>query len=178
MEDKIVEGEIKKKYHKRGSAKISDTEYRCRVCREVKHIFDYMSGFKKKNDYICKLCYRIENKIYRYGKLEHIRRLNREAMRRWVERNPELCRIRSKEYKKRNLEKIGAYNRKYRQENKKAFLAYNTIQKALRKNKIQKLSCEICNNPKVHAHHDDYEKPLEIRWLCPKHHRKLHKFIQ
>lgn len=23
-------------------------------------------------------------------------------------------------------------------------------------------------------HHDDYDKPLEIRWLCPPHHGELH----
>ena len=26
----------------------------------------------------------------------------------------------------------------------------------------------------VHAHHDDYSKPLEVRWLCHKHHAAWH----
>lgn len=34
--------------------------------------------------------------------------------------------------------------------------------------------CEVCGEIKVHAHHDDYDKPLEVRWLCPFHHREHH----
>lgn len=35
--------------------------------------------------------------------------------------------------------------------------------------------CEVCGVTKVHAHHDDYGKPLEIRWLCQTHHTELHR---
>jgi len=34
--------------------------------------------------------------------------------------------------------------------------------------------CEICGEIKVDAHHDDYEKPLDIRWLCRTHHMEYH----
>lgn len=33
--------------------------------------------------------------------------------------------------------------------------------------------CENCGKEcKPHAHHDDYAKPLEVRWLCPPCHRR------
>jgi hypothetical protein len=36
-------------------------------------------------------------------------------------------------------------------------------------------NCKICNtNVNVEAHHEDYTKPLDIIWLCRKHHRELH----
>ena len=35
-------------------------------------------------------------------------------------------------------------------------------------------SCEKCGLPNAHAHHDDYSRPLEIRWLCPLHHKEYH----
>lgn len=44
----------------------------------------------------------------------------------------------------------------------------------LRDNHIERMPCEICG-AKAEAHHDDYEKPLEVRWLCFKHHREWHK---
>lgn len=35
--------------------------------------------------------------------------------------------------------------------------------------------CEICGSEdSVHAHHNDYAKPLNVRWLCAAHHRQWH----
>lgn len=35
---------------------------------------------------------------------------------------------------------------------------------------LQKQPCEKCGATKTEAHHDDYSKPLEVRWLCKTHH--------
>ena len=34
--------------------------------------------------------------------------------------------------------------------------------------------CEHCG-AKAHAHHENYDNPLEVRWLCPLHHKHRHK---
>lgn len=34
--------------------------------------------------------------------------------------------------------------------------------------------CEVCGTSKVQAHHGDYEKPLDVRWLCTTHHADEH----
>jgi len=46
---------------------------------------------------------------------------------------------------------------------------------ALRNKTIKKQHCEICGCEKVEAHHEDYSKPLEINWLCKKHHIEADK---
>jgi ribosomal protein S27AE len=38
-----------------------------------------------------------------------------------------------------------------------------------------KQPCEVCGNLKAQAHHDDYSKPLQVRWLCQKHHTEHHQ---
>lgn len=40
---------------------------------------------------------------------------------------------------------------------------------------LKVMPCEICQSTEnVEAHHDDYSKPLDIRWLCQRHHREVH----
>lgn len=38
------------------------------------------------------------------------------------------------------------------------------------KGHIQRLLCEVCLSPDTQPHHDDYSKPLEVRWFCREHH--------
>ena len=45
---------------------------------------------------------------------------------------------------------------------------------AARKGIIPKLDCEVCGKGRAHGHHEDYSKPLEVQWLCPKHHSARH----
>lgn len=52
--------------------------------------------------------------------------------------------------------------------------ARNLVATHIKRGKIEKQPCQICNNKKVHAHHYDYSLPLVITWLCPTHHEMLH----
>lgn len=45
----------------------------------------------------------------------------------------------------------------------------------LKRGYIKKQPCEVCGNDKSQMHHDDYDKPIEIRWFCRVHHLELHK---
>ena len=45
---------------------------------------------------------------------------------------------------------------------------------AIRKGVIKRLPCEVCGEEKSQAHHPDYSKPLEIKWLCHLRHRAIH----
>lgn len=55
------------------------------------------------------------------------------------------------------------------------YKARYTLRHAVKKGDVVKTTCEVCNNPVVEAHHDDYSKPLDVRWLCRKHHGLHHR---
>lgn len=46
---------------------------------------------------------------------------------------------------------------------------------AVNRGGLVKQPCEVCGNEKTVAHHDDYNYPLSIRWLCRKHHNAWHR---
>lgn len=64
-------------------------------------------------------------------------------------------------------------DRRYRFKYPDKAAAHAVVSNASRDNKIERKPCEVCGE-KAQAHHDDYSKPLEVRWLCPKHHSEHH----
>jgi len=54
--------------------------------------------------------------------------------------------------------------------------AHIIVGNAVARGKLNKEPCEKCGSKtRIHGHHDNYSKPLEVRWLCAKHHNELHK---
>jgi hypothetical protein len=45
---------------------------------------------------------------------------------------------------------------------------------AIRRGDLVRKPCEVCGDSRTQAHHDDYEKPLDVRWSCRQHHVDLH----
>jgi transposase-like protein len=46
---------------------------------------------------------------------------------------------------------------------------------AIRSGRLVRQPCEMGCSERAEAHHEDYAKPLEIRWLCRACHRVRHK---
>ena len=56
----------------------------------------------------------------------------------------------------------------------KKYEARRELRKGLMSGNIKKVNCQVCGGVKTEAHHDDYNKPLEVTWLCRSCHTKLH----
>ena len=52
--------------------------------------------------------------------------------------------------------------------------ARTLLLRAVKENKMKRGSCIICGDINSHGHHEDYSKPLEVVWVCRKHHREIH----
>lgn len=65
---------------------------------------------------------------------------------------------------------------------KRAYLDRNPVKRAahiaclnaIRSGRLVRQPCEQCGQ-KAQAHHDDYSKPLDVRWLCTTHHAEWHR---
>lgn len=68
---------------------------------------------------------------------------------------------------------------KYQAESRKRFpgkyRARIAVANAVRDGRLVRGPCEVCGTTKrVQGHHDDYRRPLVVRWLCFKHHMEHH----
>jgi len=62
----------------------------------------------------------------------------------------------------------------WRKRNPEKHEAHKAVQYAVKTGKLIKLPCEICGAMPVLAHHEDYSKPLEVKWYCALHHARDH----
>lgn len=90
-----------------------------------------------------------------------------------------------REYRRKKISKCRTYNRKYmriwRKKNgcKKEKYDFRDLIRlkvfnAIKEGILIKKPCCICGKKRVQAHHNNYNKPLEVVWLCPSHHKILH----
>jgi len=91
------------------------------------------------------------------------RRLNREAMRRARKADPEKFQQREREYD-------------HKRKKGKAHKARERLSTAVRSGKIVKPSkCAECwRGHKLTAHHENYDLPYEVEWLCYECHGRRH----
>jgi hypothetical protein len=104
---------------------------------------------------------------------------HREYMNDYYRRNPEKIRAIATASRNRRLATVRAYDRArgHRIYDLAKERARRKTYHAIAKGHLQKQPCEVCGAIKVEAHHDDYEKPYEVRWRCRTHHMALHRSV-
>ena len=88
-------------------------------------------------------------------------------------RSYDLKRAKLPERKKATIEVINAW----RKLDKRRDQCHNAVAKAIKKGTLTKQPCIRCNNEKSLAHHEDYDFPLNVIWLCQPCHKQRHKEI-
>lgn len=84
------------------------------------------------------------------------------------------------DYQKTHREERNEYQRLYKQRNKlwrrPKFIARKQVWLAKQRKELKVQPCQKCHSvEKIHAHHSDYSKPLDVTWLCQTCHSELHR---
>ena len=122
--------------------------------------------------------YRVSNKNKenqrRYRK-KHRKEISKKALE-WQHKNIVRVRklIRLRLATPEGKAKRDASSKRYAVKNRIKRLAKDAVHNAIRAGKMIKKPCKICGENKVEGHHPDYTKPLEVVWLCDKHHTEVH----
>jgi len=131
----------------------------CCGCGKTKHLDEFYRFVRSKDGRTsrCKVCSHADEK-----------RRRRE--------NPELARAHDRAYRQRNPEKIRERNNRYPEKKRaRGFLTQMVYQGRI----VKPEHCEDCGRPtekhRLHGHHEDYSKPLDVDWLCDPCHRRRHE---
>lgn len=155
----------------------------CKKCNGEKDSCDFYA-----NDSTCKECRKAAVRKNRSEKADYYREYDRarfqndprvrDRHRKYqkTEAGKESVSASKKRYASNNRDAMHAKLIQYRAEYPKKYAAHSAVHCAKIKGILVAGECEVCgSNENTHAHHDDYDKPLDVRWLCPQHHRDWHK---
>ena len=97
-----------------------------------------------------------------------------------IPENRKKKRERDRKYQRNKRANLKGYKtkeyREYCKNNPKKVWAQRTLNRYISLGKIKRSSCEVCGASQgIHGHHPDYSKPFQVIWLCPIHHKEIHK---
>ncbi len=122
----------------------------------------------RRHDYQCYECLKAQCRQWRQtskGKA-YTRDYNRE----WARQNQDKIKARP------SYQTKTAWTQAYRAANPEKYKARTAVGNALQSGKLVREPCVICGTTqRVQAHHDDYSKPLEVRWMCAPCHNTYHR---
>jgi len=133
---------------------------RCFKCNELKELDLFYKHPKMKDGHLnkCKECAKKDVKLDRINS-PNARLYDKK---RWME-NEERRKI------------VSERSKKWGEKNKDMRIAHYKVANAVRDGRIEKTPCVICgSNYRIHGHHEDYSKPLDVIWLCAIHHQQHH----
>lgn len=140
----------------------------CKKCGIEKPIEEFYA-----NDKSCKCCRRAMVKANREANADYYRDYDKKRFK----SDPRVSE-RHKKYQQTEAGKAASERakKKWKEQNPVKRAVHVITGNAIRNGALIKSGCEVCGTlSNVHAHHDDYGKPLEVRWLCAAHHKQWHE---
>lgn len=135
----------------------------CFKCNAVKPLTDFYKHSMMADGHLnkCKECNKKDVLEHRLKNIEKIRQYDRDRG-----KLPERLKLATE------------VTRVWRAEDLRRAKAHNAVARAIKKGDLTRSPCVKCGFQKTEAHHEDYDKPLDIVWLCCPCHKKRHKEIK
>jgi ribosomal protein S27AE len=140
-----------------------DTSKECFKCKTIKPLEDFYKHSQMADGHVnkCKECNKNDVTSHRNKNLEKVREYDR-------------ARGKIPERIKAQVE----INKAWRAEDSRRVVAHSAVSKAIREGRLDRNPCVRCGEAKSVAHHEDYDKPLEVMWLCQPCHKQRHKELK
>ena len=135
----------------------------CFKCKLTKPLFEFYKHSQMKDGHLnkCKECNKKDANKHRTDNLEKIRKYDRERG-----KNPQ------------RIASCIEVTKAWRNEDERRQKAHSKVAYAIKKGVLTKMPCVRCGEQKSLAHHEDYDKPLEVMWLCQPCHKQRHKELK
>lgn len=145
----------------------------CRLCKVEKPLDDFYKNQKAACglESRCKECAKANIHTARIRNIEHYKAFDRARA-----NHPDRVAARAA-YIKTEAGKAAAQRakRKYYDSHPERRAANLAVSRAIRDGRLKKLPCFVCGELVVEGHHPDYGQPLDVVWLCVKHHKEIHR---
>ena len=141
----------------------------CKKCDSEKQVSEFY-----KNDSSCKECRKAMVRENRAIKADYYREYDRQRFKSDPRVKERHARYLSTE---KGMQASIEAKRKWMESNPVKRAAQTILGNAVRDKRIKKPGfCESCGKTgRIHGHHCDYAKPLDVIWLCPKCHKEWHE---
>ena len=140
-----------------------DSSKECFKCKTIKPLEEFYKHPNMADGHVnkCKECNKNDATSHRNKNLEKVREYDR-------------ARGKIPERLKAQVE----ITRAWRAEDSRRSVAHYAVAQAIRSGLLVRMSCIRCGKEKTEAHHEDYDKPLEVMWLCTPCHKQRHKELK
>jgi len=136
---------------------------KCFKCHTVTPLTEFYKHAAMADGYLnkCKKCTKKDALEHRIKNIERIR---------------EYDRIRSKNSERMKI--ASEISKAWYQADKRRLQCHNAVTRAVKKGTLIRLPCIRCGSKKSLAHHENYDEPLNVMWLCQPCHKQRHKEIK
>lgn len=147
---------------------------KCKICGKIDSEVEFYDSLASR----CKECHKQKIRENRAAKADYYRAYDAKRF----QEDPRV-KARHKRYQQTDAGKasMGASRAKWLADNGDKRSAHHMVNNAVRDGRLFKPECcQVCGSKhyRIHGHHADYTRPLDVVWCCPQCHHDIHEAMK